>query len=105
MNCLNKRARTVLQHGGWVYLGIYCQPYYANEDNLASLDLYHALLDQARGDHGACRLQGFMLADYADQGQGTRVWLLNGRLHDQDLAVMKEVARFKGTPPFIHSPA
>jgi hypothetical protein len=106
MGCLYAHARAVLKRGGWVYLGIYCQPYYANEDNLAALDLYHALLDdyyrsakEVPVDHGeerVCRLQGLVLADYADEERGTRVWCLNGRRHDQDLAVMKEVARFRG---------
>lgn len=109
MGCLYAHARAVLKRGGWVYLGIYCQPYYANEDNLAALDLYHALLDDYRSakeavDHGeerVCRLQGLVLADYADEERGTRVWRLNGRRHDQDLAVMKEVARFRGMA-YIH---
>lgn len=96
-------AKAVLERRRPVWIGVYCQPYYVNEDSLAAIDLYHALLHQEErfmesraGEERESLVQAFILADYANPDRGTRVWHLKGRKHDQDLAVMKEVARFRG---------
>lgn len=91
----------VLSHSGHVYLAIFTQPYLKVEENHEVLALYNDLarffteLDSAQNS----TLNYLHLSEYGTHREdgNTSVWnLKNGRLHDQDEALVLEVSRYPG---------
>eukprot|EP01126_Amoeba_proteus_P046525 TRINITY_DN5265_c0_g2_i10.p1 TRINITY_DN5265_c0_g2~~TRINITY_DN5265_c0_g2_i10.p1 ORF type:complete len:148 (-),score=33.77 TRINITY_DN5265_c0_g2_i10:50-493(-) len=69
------------------------------EENRDIIHLYNRLVSHHRTQKQLCqRLQYYHLVDYSrrTEKQETLVWFLDGKVHDQDKAVLKEVARYKG---------
>jgi hypothetical protein len=96
--------QATLTKGGHVYLSIFTQPYLRVEENEDVVGMYNSLVDKlAETDISAfSRLHYHHLAEYGtalEDGQ-TLVWSLKGGVkHDQDEALIREVARFQGETP------
>ena len=104
---INQMKSCILLHQSLqnpVMIGVFCHPYYMNEDNKCVIDLYHSIINESNKTCDSLYL--FLLADYYSSydiptssnkqlNVSTRVWFLNpNSYHDQDLAVCKEVSRF-----------
>jgi len=91
--------RTILEQGGVVVIGVFTQPYCKVEENFDIVTMYNNFLqdENLKGDHKK-RLKYYHLADYGTRTitHETLVWYLSSSPHDQDIALQKEVARYKG---------
>lgn len=94
----------ILSDGGYVYISVFTQPYLKVEENQDVIALYHSLVDEMAEHHheALTRLFYHHLAEYgtALADGNTLVWKLeNGKKHDQDEALLREVSRFPGESP------
>lgn len=93
--------REVLLDGGHVYLCVLTQPYLKVEENVDVVTAYNQLCETLPSST-LSRLHYLHLAEYGTTSSDsqTLVWhLSNGKKHDQDEALLREVARFEGFSP------
>jgi len=89
-----------LKNDSIVYFGVFPVPYLNVPEIKDVVDSYHLILNSISKQERE-RFYYFHLASYATETEGTKVWYLNNREHNQDFALIKEVIRFysKGYGP------
>lgn len=102
-DCFTEYLRSILKHNGQVHISVFTQPYLKVEENFDVVTMYNDLTTEFLSIDSAFKLLHYHhLAEYgtATQEKKTLVWNIDpGQIHDQDEALIREVARFEGEGP------